>query len=322
MILLDPVIEPAPSSVPGKAPQLAFLLHLAQRAGIALEAVGHNLARVACVLSAEGTIEEALRGLFVSLGTEQEVDRLAGAVDGSVQVAPFPVDPDVSLVDVPRPAAGTQVAAHPLLQLRGEALNPAVHGRVIHLHAAIGEHGLEVAVADRELQVPAHGPKDHLGREAEAAERAGGGHGGYSRKGEGRSTAPTWACCSAQRNRTRYRYRQRSGNPYLACRTAGSQFGTPELLFWPWRRLHQFSPPTLPLAATRLCAARKSGRAGDEASSSYRRMAESAKGPPKRCVVYNNTLGRGCLPPPVPRRAHACNRMPGIPGVFRASVRS
>src|SRR4051812_17753066 len=44
--------------------------------------------------------------------------------------------------------------------------------------------------------------EDHLGREAEAAKRSGGGHGGYSRKGEGRSTAPTWACCPAQRNRT------------------------------------------------------------------------------------------------------------------------
>jgi hypothetical protein len=38
------------------------------------------------------------------------------------------------------------VAAHPLLQLWGEALNPAVHSRVIHHHAAIGEHGLGVAV--------------------------------------------------------------------------------------------------------------------------------------------------------------------------------
>src|SRR3954453_7966521 len=190
MVLLDPVIEPAPTSVPGKAPQPAFLLHLAQRAGIALEAVGHNLARVACVLSAEGTIEEALCCLLVPRGAEQKVDRLAGAVDGSVQVAPLPADPDVSLVDVPRPAARTQVAAHPLLQLRGEALNPAVHGRVIDRHAAIGEHPLEVAVADRELQIPAHGPEDHLGREAKAPKRSGGGHGGYSRKGEGRSTAP------------------------------------------------------------------------------------------------------------------------------------
>src|SRR4051812_9512789 len=87
-------------------------------------------------------------------------------------------------------------------QFRGEALNPAVHGRVIHRDAPVGEHGLEVAVADRELQIPAHGPEVHLGREAEAPKRSGGSHGRYSRKGEGRSTAPTWACCPTQRNRT------------------------------------------------------------------------------------------------------------------------
>ena len=40
----------------------------------------------------------------------------------------------------------------PFLQLRGEALNPAVHGRVIHRDAPVGEHGLEVAVADRDCR--------------------------------------------------------------------------------------------------------------------------------------------------------------------------
>ena len=69
VVLLDPVIEPAPTPVPGGAPQLALLLHLAQHAGVALEAVGHHLARVAGVLPAEGTLEEALRCLFVPLGT-------------------------------------------------------------------------------------------------------------------------------------------------------------------------------------------------------------------------------------------------------------
>src|SRR4051794_36838933 len=34
VILLDPIIEPAPPPVPGEAPQFALLLHLARRAGI------------------------------------------------------------------------------------------------------------------------------------------------------------------------------------------------------------------------------------------------------------------------------------------------
>src|SRR3954468_18588634 len=84
---------------------------ISHSAGIALEAVGDDLARVAGVLPAESTLEEALRCLLVPLGAEQKVDRLAGAVDRSVQVAPLPVDPDVSLVNVPWPTARTQVAA-------------------------------------------------------------------------------------------------------------------------------------------------------------------------------------------------------------------
>jgi hypothetical protein len=65
-----------------------------------------------------------------------------------------------------------------LLELGREALDPAVKRDVIDLDAAIGEHALEVAVADREPQVPAHRPKDDLGRETEAAERPGIGHAG------------------------------------------------------------------------------------------------------------------------------------------------
>src|SRR3954451_17810620 len=80
VILLDPVVEPAATPVPGEAPQLARLLHPAQRTGIALEAVGDDLARVAGVLPAEGTLEEAPGCSLVPLGAEQKIDRLASAV--------------------------------------------------------------------------------------------------------------------------------------------------------------------------------------------------------------------------------------------------
>jgi EamA-like transporter family len=176
VVLLDQVVEPAAAPVPGEAPELAVALHLPDRAGVALEAVGDDGPRVARVLATECLAEEALGRLLVARGAEQEVDRLPGAVDGPVQVAPAPADPDEGLVDVPRPAARPQVAAHPLLELGGEALDPAVQGDVVDEDAPVGEHGLEVAVADREGQVPAHRPEDDLGREAEAAEGPGRGH--------------------------------------------------------------------------------------------------------------------------------------------------
>src|SRR4051812_4353746 len=119
-IPLDQGVEPAAAAVPGEAPQLALPLHLAQRAGIALELVGHDSAWIAGVVPAKGAAEEALGRLLVPLGAEPEVDRLAGAVDGTVEITPLAADPDIGLVDVPWPAARPQVPAHPLLELRGE----------------------------------------------------------------------------------------------------------------------------------------------------------------------------------------------------------
>src|SRR5215204_7117068 len=196
---------------------------------VALEPVGHEGARVAIARPAERLAEEALGRLLVALGAEQEVDRLAGAVDRPVQVAPLTADPDVGFVDVPRPAAGPEMSAYALLELRCKALDPAVHGRVVRPDAAVGEHQLQVAVADRELQVPAHRPEDDLGREAEAAERPGVGHEECSRKGWWREhrSYPLTPSRSTQRNPSRAR-------PARRCRSS-----TP-ISPWPastgWRR--------------------------------------------------------------------------------------
>ena len=68
--------------------------------------------------------------------------------------------------------------------------------------ATVGQHGLEVAVAEREPEGPAHGPEVDLGREAVAAERPGGGHGRCSRmRGRWeRRSYPLTAPRSTQRN--------------------------------------------------------------------------------------------------------------------------
>src|SRR3954466_7728778 len=58
VILLNPVVEPAAAAVPGEAPELTIPLHLAQRAGIALEPIGHDSAWVAGVLATKRLAEE------------------------------------------------------------------------------------------------------------------------------------------------------------------------------------------------------------------------------------------------------------------------
>src|SRR3954447_10810035 len=57
----------------------------------------------------------------------------------------------------------------PLLQLGRIGPDPAKDDRVINRDAAVLQHEREVAIADREHQIPAHG--DRLGRELPALER-------------------------------------------------------------------------------------------------------------------------------------------------------
>ena len=52
-----------------------------------------------------------------------------------------------------------------------EPLRPAVDGDVIDLNVAFGQKFLDVAVRQAVAQIPAHGHRDDLGGEPEAAER-------------------------------------------------------------------------------------------------------------------------------------------------------
>ena len=62
------------------------------------------------------------------------------------------------------------MAAQPLLEFGHEGLSPALKSDVVECNVLVGEHPLQVAQADRELQIPPNGPENNLGREAEAAE--------------------------------------------------------------------------------------------------------------------------------------------------------
>jgi hypothetical protein len=54
------------------------------------------------------------------------------------------------------------VRPDPLLQLRRIGLDPTENRGVVNPHAAVGEHQLEITIADREHQVPADRPEDYL----------------------------------------------------------------------------------------------------------------------------------------------------------------
>src|SRR4051794_3027130 len=59
----------------------------------------------------------------------------------------------------------------PLRQLGCISLDPTKDGGVVDRDAAVLQHELEIAVADREHQIPAHRPEDPPSRELPAFER-------------------------------------------------------------------------------------------------------------------------------------------------------
>src|SRR4051812_26829060 len=74
------------------------------------------------------------------------------------------------LINPPRAVARTQMGSDPFFQLRRIGLDPAKKGCVVDRDATVQEHQFKIAVADREHQIPTHGPEDHLGRELPALE--------------------------------------------------------------------------------------------------------------------------------------------------------
>src|SRR4051812_26723944 len=88
----------------------------------------------------------------------------------AIALGPAPLHLDGCLVDPPRAIARPQVWPDPLLQLWRIGLDPAEKGCVVDRDPAVLQHQLKITVADREHQIPAHGPQDHLSRELPAFE--------------------------------------------------------------------------------------------------------------------------------------------------------
>src|ERR1700710_86641 len=113
----------------------------------------------------QGFAKEPFPRLSVAPGRQQEVDRLAAAVDSSIQIHPASLDLYVGLIHPPGAVAYAQVRPDALLQFGRISLDPPEDSAVVHLHATIQQHQLEITVADRKHQIPPNRPQDHLGVE-------------------------------------------------------------------------------------------------------------------------------------------------------------
>ncbi len=59
--------------------------------------------------------EQAFGRRGIAEPREHEVDRSSGGIDGSVEVAPTPLDTNVGLIDTPGPVRWLEMTAQPLL---------------------------------------------------------------------------------------------------------------------------------------------------------------------------------------------------------------
>jgi len=115
--------------------------------------------------------EETSGGSCIPLGREQKVDRLPDCIDGTVKIHPLALHPNVCLVHAPGSICHLEMRTDALVQLGCISLDPTKEGRMIHRDATIGEHALEIAIADGKLQIPADRSQNDLRRELSTLER-------------------------------------------------------------------------------------------------------------------------------------------------------
>ena len=74
--------------------------------------------------------EEGFGRGYVTPGAQPEVDRPTRPIDGTIEIAPLASDPDVCLVNTPRPTNWKGISAPALLKLRCVVLDPSHDGRM------------------------------------------------------------------------------------------------------------------------------------------------------------------------------------------------
>ena len=82
-------------------------------------------------MTADGFGQKASGGWLVPLGREEEIDGLAGLIDGAVAIGPLAFHPDIGLVQAPAAPHRPLAAMKGFLQPRAVGDDPAVDGGVI-----------------------------------------------------------------------------------------------------------------------------------------------------------------------------------------------
>jgi hypothetical protein len=112
-------------------------------------------------------------GCDISLGPEQEIDRLAFFVDRSIEVSPATFDLYVGFVDPPRRASSACEAVPPLFEFRDIARYPAHDRGMGQRNASLRHHFHEISKAELESEIPTDTEDDDLPVKMAALEKIG-----------------------------------------------------------------------------------------------------------------------------------------------------
>jgi len=169
MVLLHQIVQVLAGADLHPPRKFAVFLHLSHcpvrgRIGVQRDLRGH-----ASVL--HRAAQKRFGGVYVPLPAEKEIDRLAGFVDGAVQVYPLPVNLYTGFVHPPRSAHGPSVAPPALFEFWKVALHPPQDRGMGHGDPSIRHHDHQIPQAQFEARVPAHAPNNDLSVEVPSSEQ-------------------------------------------------------------------------------------------------------------------------------------------------------
>ena len=115
--------------------------------------------------SLQGFLEELFGRSRVTFRGKPKINRSARGIDCTIQVPPVPALANVRLVDPPGAVGRFQYAPTSPVQFRGVVLHPAPNGRVVRREISFQEQLLDIAIGQREPQIPTDGANNDLGFE-------------------------------------------------------------------------------------------------------------------------------------------------------------
>ena len=115
--------------------------------------------------SLQGFLEELLGRSRVTFHGKPKINGSARGIDSTVQVPPVSALANVRFVDPPGAVGRFQFAPTSPVQFRGVALHPAPNGRVVRREISFQEQLLDIAIGQREPQIPTDGANYDLGFE-------------------------------------------------------------------------------------------------------------------------------------------------------------